>query len=299
MATIYTHKDKNIRKTWFLMLTFFLVIVGVAWSFSYILQSPVILWAAVIFSVVMNVGAYWFSDKVVLKMSGAHPVSVDSHKDLWNILENLSIIAGLPMPRLYIINDEAPNAFATGRNPENAVVAVTTGLLSILDKNELEGVIAHELSHIGNRDMLVMTIVVVLLGFVTLLSDFFLRMTLFGGHRNKEGDGKLQLILIIAGFALAILSPIIAKLIQLAISRKREFLADASGALLTRYPEGLASALEKISGQSASMKRANHATAHLFISNPFGKTGKGKFLNKLFLTHPPTEERIAALRANT
>lgn len=301
MATIYTHKDTNIRKTWFLMLTFFLVVVGVAWSFSYILQSPVILWVAVIFSVVMNVGAYWYSDKVVLKMSGANPVSRDSHKELWNILENLSITAGLPMPRLYIINDDAPNAFATGRNPEHAVVVVTTGLLSILDRNELEGVIAHELSHIGNRDMLMMTVVVVLLGFITLLSDFFLRMTLFGGGRNQRGDGRLQLILIIAGLVLAILSPIIAKLIQLAISRKREFLADASGALLTRYPEGLASALEKISSKPSPMKRANHATAHLFISNPFGdgKAKKGRFLNKLFLTHPPMEERVTALRAHS
>jgi len=280
------------------MLTFFFVVVGVAWSFSYVLQSPVILWVAVIFSLIMNIGAYWYSDKLVLKMSGAHPVSADSHKDLWNILENLSITAGLPMPRLYIITDEAPNAFATGRNPEKAVVAVTTGLLSILDKNELEGVIAHELSHIGNRDMLVMTVVVVLLGFITLLSDFFLRMTLFGGNRNSESGGRAQLILIIAGLTLAILSPLIAKLIQLAISRKREFLADASGVLLTRYPEGLASALEKISQQPAPMKSANHATAHLFISNPFGKSKKRKFLNKLFLTHPPTEDRIAALRVN-
>ena len=302
MATIYTQQDNNIRKTWFLMLVFFFVIVGVAWSFSYILQSPIILWVAVIFSVVMNIGAYWFSDKVVLKMSGATPVSRESHKDLWNILENLSITAGLPMPKLYIINDEAPNAFATGRNPERAVVAVTTGLLSILDKNELEGVIAHELSHIGNRDMLVMTVVVVLLGFVTLLSDFFLRMTLFGGGNRDRGDGRIQIFLIVAGLALAILSPIIAKLIQLAISRKREFLADASGALLTRYPKGLASALEKISKQSTPMKRANHATAHLFISSPFGNTNKkskkGKFLDRLFMTHPPVQERIDALMSN-
>ncbi|NQV93435.1 M48 family metallopeptidase [Candidatus Kaiserbacteria bacterium] len=281
------------------MLTFFLVVVGVAWSFSYILQSPIILWVAVIFSVVMNIGAYWFSDKVVLKMSGAHPVSQDSHKELWNILENLSITAGLPMPKLFIINDESPNAFATGRDPEHAVVAVTTGLLSILDKNELEGVVAHELSHIGNRDMLVMTVVVVLLGFITLLSDFFLRMTLFGGNRDKGGDGRIQMIMVVAGLVLAILSPIIAKLIQLAISRKREFLADASGALLTRYPEGLASALEKISQKSTPMKRANHATAHLFISNPFAGEKKKKFLNKLFMTHPPTEERVAALRAHS
>lgn len=299
MATIYTQQDSNIRKTWFLMVTFFLVVVGVAWSFSYILQSPIILWVAVGFSVVMNIGAYWYSDKIVLKMSGAHPVSQDSHKELWNILENLSITAGLPMPKLFIIDDEAPNAFATGRNPENAVVAVTTGLLSILDRNELEGVVAHELSHIGNRDMLVMTVVVVLLGFITLLSDFFLRMTLFGGNRDKGGDGRIQMIMIVAGLVLAILSPIIAKLIQLAISRKREFLADASGALLTRYPEGLASALEKISQKSTPMKRANHATAHLFISNPFAGEKKKKFLNKLFMTHPPTEERVAALRAHS
>lgn len=297
MATIYTQQDSNIRKTWFLMTTFFLVVVGVAWSFSYLLNSPVILWVAVIFSVLMNIGAYWFSDKIVLKMSGAHPVSQDSHKELWNILENLSITAGLPMPKLYIINDEAPNAFATGRDPEHAVVAVTTGLLSILDKNELEGVVAHELAHIGNRDMLVMTVVVVLLGFITLLSDFFLRMTMFGGNNNsREGDGRMQIILIVAGLVLAILSPIIAKLIQLAISRKREFLADASGALLTRYPEGLASALEKISQTPRPMKRANHATAHLFISNPFAGEKKKKFLNKLFMTHPPTEERVSALR---
>lgn len=297
MATLYTHQDSNTRRTWFLMLTFFLVIVGVAWSFSYILNSPVILWVAVIFSVVMNVGAYWYSDKIVLKMSGAKPVSRDSHRDLWNSVENLSITAGLPMPRLYIIEDSAPNAFATGRNQEHAVVAVTAGLLAILDKNELEGVLAHELSHIGNRDMLLMTVVVVLIGFVTLLSDFFLRMTLFGGGRGDGGgDGRARMIMIVAGLVLAILSPIVAKLIQLAISRKREFLADASGALLTRYPEGLASALEKISAYQAPMKRANHATAHMFISNPFGPTGTKKFMNKLFMTHPPTEERIRALR---
>jgi heat shock protein HtpX len=300
MATLYTQQDSNTRRTWFLMLTFFLVIVGVAWSFSYILNSPVILWVAVIFSVLMNIGAYWYSDKIVLSMSGAKPVSRESHRELWNSLENLSITAGLPMPKLYIIDDLAPNAFATGRNPEHAVVAVTTGLLMMLDKTELEGVLAHELSHIGNRDMLLMTVVVVLLGFVTLLSDFFLRMSLYGGggRGDNGGDGRAKLILIIAGFVLAILSPIIAKLIQLAISRKREFLADASGALLTRYPEGLASALEKISSYQIPMKRANHATAHLFIANPFGATGTKQFLNKLFMTHPPTEERVKALRLN-
>jgi heat shock protein HtpX len=196
------------------------------------------------------------------------------------------------MPKLYIINDSVPNAFATGRDKKHAVVAVTTGLMNILDKSEMEGVIAHELSHIGNRDMLVSTVVVVLVGFITLLSDMFLRSQLFGGGGDRDrGDGRVQGILMIVGIVLMILSPIIATLIQLSISRKREYLADASGALLTRYPEGLASALEKIHANSGKMRRANHATAHLFISNPFGDKIRG-----LFATHPPVEKRIELLR---
>jgi heat shock protein HtpX len=217
------------------------------------------------------------------------------------VTENLAITAGLPMPKLFVINDPAPNAFATGRDEKHAVVAVTTGLLSMMDRTELEGVIAHELSHIKNRDMLVMTITVVLLGFITLLADLFLRMSFYGGsnRNNNNGGGNIGAILIVAGFVLAILSPIVAQLIQLAISRKREFLADASGALLTRYPEGLASALEKIGGYAAPMRNANHATAHLFIGNPFGAHHAGKFLNKLFMTHPPVEERVSILRQMT
>ncbi len=292
---IYKHQSSNIFKTWFLMAAFFVVIIALGWAFSYVYNDQVIMYFAVIFSVLMNIGAYWWSDKLVLKMYRAVPVARDEHRDLWNVVENLSITAGLPMPKLYIIEDASPNAFATGRNKEHAVVAVTTGLLAILDRTELEGVIAHELAHIGNRDMLLSTIVVVLVGFVTLLSDMFLRMSIFGGRRNNDKEGAGQ-IMAVVGIVLAILSPIVALIMQLAISRKREFLADASGALLTRYPEGLANALEKISSASAQrpMARANNATAHLFISNPFG--GSGRALSKLFMTHPPVEERVAILR---
>lgn len=295
MASIYTHQEQNTRKTWFLMTTFFIVVIGLGWAFSAILGNSAILYGAVIFSILMNVGSYWYSDKLVLRMSGATPADERQYQDLHNILENLAITAGLPKPKLYIMNDPAPNAFATGRNKEHAVVAVTTGLLAMLDRTELEGVLAHELSHIGNRDMLVSTIAVTLVGFVTLLSDFFLRWSLFGGGGDNR-DGRIQLILTIAGIVLALLAPLIATLIQLAVSRKREFLADSSGALLTRYPEGLASALEKISGYSQPMRRANHATAHLFLSNPFGAQARTGMLNKLFMTHPPTEERVRALR---
>jgi heat shock protein HtpX len=293
---IYANQNTNIRRTWFLMLVFVLVIIGIGWSFSYIYNNQSILYFAVFFSVGMNILSYWHSDKIVLKMSGAQAAKTDTHRELWNIVENLSITAGLPMPKLYIINDSAPNAFATGRNKEHAAVAVTTGLLSILDRTELEGVIAHELSHIGNRDILLQTVVVVLVGFVTLLSDFFLRMTFFGGGRGSDRDGRAQMILMLLGIALAVLSPIIAMIIQLAISRKREFLADASGAMLTRYPEGLASALEKIAEAPQELRRANHATAHLYIANPFKGRHTAGFMAKLFMTHPPVAERIRILR---
>ena len=278
------------------MSLFFIAVIFIGWAFSYILDNPGILVFAVIFSIFMNIFSYWYSDKIVLRMSGARQISKNEHRDLWNIVENLSITAGLPMPKVYIIADRAPNAFATGRDPKHSAVAVTSGLLEILNRTELEGVIAHELSHIGNRDILISTIVVVLVGFVTLLSDFFLRWSFWGGGSNDSRDGRIQLIMMIAGIALAVLAPIVATLIQLAISRKREFLADASGALLTRYPEGLASALEKISASGIQMKRANHATAHLYIANPFFGRKAAGFLGKLFLTHPPIEERVRVLR---
>ncbi|MEK7505758.1 MAG: M48 family metallopeptidase, partial [Patescibacteria group bacterium] len=235
------------------------------------------------------------SDKLVMATTGAKLMPDEGqYKEVHNIVENLSITAGLPKPKLYFINDPAPNAFATGRNKEHAAIAVTTGLLSMMDRSELEGVLAHELSHIGNKDMLLMTVAVVLVGFVTLLSDFFLR---FSMHGSGDRDNRAGAVLMVAGIVLAILSPFIATLIQLAISRKREFLADASGALLTRYPEGLASALQKINSYGRPMVRANHATAHLFIGNPFGggDSQKVSFLNKIFMTHPPVAERVNAL----
>ena len=288
---LYTHQDSNIWKTWVLMTLFFSLIIALGWAISLFYNDVTILYIAVFVAIFANIFSYWFSDKIVLRIHKAKPVTREEYFNLWNATENLSITAGLPMPRLFIVEDSAPNAFATGRNKEHAVVCVTTGLLQILDKNELEGVIAHELSHIGNRDMLLSTVVVVMAGFVALLSDLFLRSQVWGSGRSRNNNAGAFLLLI--GLILAILTPLAATLIRLAISRKREFLADASGALLTRYPEGLASALKKISLTSIPMRSANNATAHLFIANPFGAKVSG--FHKLFMTHPPVEERIRAL----
>jgi len=270
---------------------FLIFVIAVGWLLAQVYGNSFILYAAVGFSLVMNVTAYWFSDKIALSSVRAKPADEKEYLELHRILENLSITAGLPKPKLYIIEDPAPNAFATGRNPKHAVVGVTTGLLATLDRSELEGVIAHELSHIGNRDILVMTVAVVLAGVIAVLADIFLRISFFGGNNS---DNKNPLLLV-AGIAAIILAPIAAQLIQLAVSRRREFLADASGALLTRYPDALASALQKISSYGAPMQKANHATAHLFISNPFGTHEAGKFIAKIFSTHPSVEERVAAL----
>ena len=246
MATLYTHKSANVRKTWLLMAAFFGVVIAVGWLFSQIYGNPGILYIAVVFSILMNVISYWFSDKIVLALHRAKPVDLKSQPELYRILENLSITAGLPMPRFCIIEDLAPNAFATGRNPQHAVVVVTTGLLKLLERSELEGVLAHELSHIGNRDMLVSTVAVVLVGFISILSDMFMRSMWFGGMGSRDDNGRRSGgVLILIGIALSILAPIIASLIHLAISRRREFLADASGALLTRYPDGLRPRLKK------------------------------------------------------
>ncbi|MEK9168579.1 MAG: M48 family metallopeptidase [Patescibacteria group bacterium] len=295
--TLYDQKGSNIRKTWFLFTTFLIVVIAIGWLFSRVYGNPSILYFAVIFSVLMNVIAYWYSDKIVLKMAKAVPVEKKDSPELYNIVENLCITAGLPMPKIYLIRESQPNAFVTGRNSKHAVVAVTEGLLEKLNRSELEGVIAHELSHIGNRDMLLSTVIVVLVGFISILSDMFLRSMFFGGRRdNREGGGQAQAVLMIVGIVLAILAPIAAILIQMAVSRKREFLADASGALLTRYPEGLASALQKISGDLTPMRVANNTTAHLWLDDPFKGKKKTSWLHKLFMTHPPTEKRIAALR---
>jgi heat shock protein HtpX len=294
MATLYTHKDSNVAKTWLLMTVFFAVVIGLGWFFSYYYGNPNILIGFAAFSIIMNIGAYWFSDSVVISLSGAKATTKAEFPDLYNIVENLSITAGLPAPKIYVITDPSPNAFATGRDAKHAALAVTTGLLSIMNRVELEGVIAHELSHVGNRDMLVSTVAVVLAGFVSIIADVFLRSQLFGfrGRDDREGGGN---ILMIVGIVFAILAPIASTLIQLAISRKREYLADASGALLTRYPEGLASALKKIGEYGTPMRRQSTAIAHLYIANPQGSGKFAKAVGTLFSTHPPIASRISAL----
>ncbi len=298
MPSIYTQADSNTRKTWFLITFFLVFVIAVGWLFSQALGSDLILYVAVFLSIAMSIGSYWYSDKLVLSMAKATPVNVNDNPELYHIVENLCITAGLPVPKIYITADMQPNAFATGRDKNHAVVCVTQGLLQRLDKTELQGVIAHELSHIGNKDMLLSTVVVVLAGVVALLANFFLRISFFGGGRrgnSRNNDGAA--ILMIAALVAAVLAPLAATLIKLAISRKRESLADADGALLTRYPEGLASALEKIAQDPTPMRTANTATSHLYIESPFKEdSGKGSWFVKLFSTHPPIEERIKALR---
>ncbi len=294
MATIYTHQGENIRKTWMLMGFFLVGVVAIGYALSWYLGDTSILYIALGFALLMNVGSYWFSDKLVLHMTNAKPVTLQEAPELYRIVENLSIATGLPMPKVYLINDPAPNAFATGRNPEHAVVAATTGLLERLDRNEIEGVMAHEMAHIGNRDMLVMTVAVVLAGCVAMVADMLARTMLLQSGDNRDRHPAF-LILGVVGI---ILAPIAAQMIQLAISRKREFLADATAALITRYPEGLASALEKIALHGEPVRSASHATAHLFIADPLAvsKKGIGSKLGSLFATHPPVENRIQILR---
>lgn len=297
MATLYNIADSNVRKTW-LLITFFLVfVIVIGWLFSRIFNSSLILYIAVIFSVGTSVSSFWFSDKIVLATTGAVPIEKKDNPELYRIVENLCITAGIPVPKIYILNEAQPNAFATGRDYNHAVIAVTKGLLGKLEKNEIEGVIAHELSHIKNKDMFLMTAVVVLVGVIAVITDFFLRISFWGGmRRSDDNNSNGNAVLMVLGIVAAILAPIVATIIQLSISRKREFLADASGALLTRYPEGLASALEKIASDNSQLRTANSSNAHLFIESPFrGKETKSWF-NKLFMTHPPVEERIANLR---
>lgn len=297
-ALLYDQRDKNKFRTFVLIAVFLVFIIILGFIFSQALDNPFIVYFAVVFSVVMSFGSYWYSDKITLAISGAHEVKREENPTLYNTVENLCIGAGLPVPRIYIISDSAPNAFATGRDPQHAVVCVTSGLLNKLDKPELEGVIAHELSHVGNYDIRIMTIVVVLVGIVALMSDFFLRWSWFGGRSRDNDSGNAGAALFLIGIVLALLSPIFATLMQLSISRKREFLADADGALLTRYPEGLASALEKISADPEPLEAANKATAHLYIVTPL-KEHKGSargWFSSLWETHPPIEERIARLR---
>jgi len=290
---MYSQIDANKRKTWLLIVLFTIVIVGLGWVLGEaggIGNGGIVL--AVMLATVMNLIAYFKGDSVALATAGAKQIKKADNPKLYRMVENLSITAGIPMPKVYVMNDPSANAFAAGRDPEHASVAVTTGLLNIMEDNELEGVLAHELSHIKNYDIRVMTIVIVLVGVVMLLSDILLRMA-FRGNGNR--DNRAALVMIVIGVVLAILSPIFAELIKLAVSRSREYLADASGALLTRYPEGLASALEKIAKHDRPLKRANHATAHLFLANPFDPHVAKKF-ESMFSTHPPIEDRIAKLR---
>ncbi len=292
--SLYAEKDSNIRKTWLLFTLFFVAIIALGWVFSKIYGNPGILVIAVLFSSITSFVSYWYSDKIVLSISRAKEVNHEEYRELYHVVENLSIASGLPMPKVYLIDELSPNALATGRDPKHAVVAVTKGLLEKLDKSELEGVLAHEMSHIGNRDILLSTVAVVLVGFVALLSDFFMRSMFFGGlgGGRDRGRGEGGGILMLLGIVLAILAPIAVILIQLAISRNREFLADASGALLTRYPEGLARALEKIAKDPTPLRVANKATNHLWLTAP--KIGKS--IGGLFMTHPPIEERVRRLR---
>ena len=299
MASLYTHQESNIRKTWGLFTVFLILIIGIGWVFSQLYRDSSILYFAVGFSIVMNVASYWFSDKIALSMARAKQIEKKDNPYLYNMAENLCITAGLPMPRVYISPERQINAFATGRNPKHAAIVVTVGALEKLQNEELEGVLAHELSHVGNRDILVSTVAVVLAGFISILGDFFMRSMWFGGMGGRGNDNRQgSNVFAIVGIAFAILAPIAAMLMQLAISRRRESLADASGALLTRYPEGLARALEKIGADKMPMARAAHdSTAHLWIANPFkGRLGG---LHKLFMTHPPIEERVKALRGMT
>ncbi|OGH09873.1 MAG: zinc metalloprotease HtpX [Candidatus Levybacteria bacterium RBG_16_35_6] len=295
---IYQAISANKNKTWLIMFLFVVFITTVVYVFSKALGYGLpLVGLALIFAGLTSFGSFYYSDKLVLATANAKPIKKDDNPELFRIVENLSIGEGLPMPKIYIMNEPSPNAFATGRDPNHAVVCVTTGLLERLDKIELEGVIAHELSHVKNYDTRLMGIVTILVGFIAIAANFFMRSLWFGGDRRERGGGNIQMIFLLIGIMFAILSPIIATLIQLAVSRKREYLADASGSLLTRYPEGLASALEKISSDKRPVRSASNANAHLFIINPLrGKDAKAWF-SSLFDTHPPVADRIKILRS--
>jgi heat shock protein HtpX len=292
MATLYTQKDANIRKTWVLMTGFFIMVIAIGWGVSFYFDNQAILYISILLAVVMNIASYWWSDKLVVAMTRAQPADENEYRELHRIVENLAISAGLPKPTVYIVNDPAPNAFATGRDPKHAAVAATTGILDIMTDTELEGVFAHELGHIKNYDIRVSMIAFALVGVVSLLCDFFLRISFWGGGMGDDSDEGGSNIMMLLAIVALVLAPVVATLMQLAISRKREYLADATGALTTRYPEGLARALEKIQAGGSTMRKQNTSTAHFFIANPL----KRKSLSSLLSTHPPIEERIKILR---
>ena len=293
---IYEQIAKNKRNSVILCILFIVFVAAIGWVFGQVSSmgnGGVVL--AVVIALVWTFGSYYWSDQIVLAMSGARPLEKEEFPHLFHAVEGLAIAGGIPVPKVYVIEDSAPNAFATGRNPAHAVVCVTTGLLQKMDRLELEGVIAHELSHIGNYDILLGSLVVVMVGVVTLLSDWIMRSYFWGGRRRRdnEGGGQAAIILMVVGMILALLAPLIAQLVRLAISRKREFLADASGAMLTRYQKGLADALRKLDADPDPLEAANKATAHMYIVNPLKEYGG--MVNRLFSTNPPIEERIRAL----
>ncbi len=300
--THYQLVAANKRKSWivvilftaFIALSSYIITVGFGYDLSFV-------GIALILSGAMSFASYWWSDKIILGLSGAHEASREKYFDFYTVAENLAMSQRLPKPKLYVIEDTAMNAFATGRDPEHAVICVTTGILSRLNRSELEGVLAHELAHIENYDMRLMSIVTILVGLIALLSDWVLRISMFGGGKRRDNEnGQLGMILFVVGIVMALFSPLIAQLIQLAISRRREFLADASSAAMTKNPEGLAKALEKISQDTEPLEAANKATAHLYFADPLrnlgGKGGVGWFAG-LFQTHPPVAERLKALRS--
>ncbi|MFH1107060.1 MAG: M48 family metallopeptidase [Candidatus Micrarchaeota archaeon] len=293
MASFWSEMAGNRTRTWLLFAFFFALLFAVAYFFGWYtgMGSFGIAFAAIV-AVLLTVGGYYYSDKIVLATTGARPANKQEHQYLVNVVEGLSLAAGIPQPRIYVIDDDSINAFATGRDPQHAVVCVTTGALKKLNREQLEGVVAHEISHVKNEDIKVMMLAAVFAGCIIILSDMLIRVRLFGGGGNDRG-GRGGAIFMVVGFLLVILAPIFAQVIRLAVSRSREYLADASGAQLTRYPEGLASALDRISKDAAPMRNASNATAHLFISNPF----KAKMMGSLFSTHPPLDDRIKRLRA--
>jgi len=296
---MYKQIDSNKRKSFLLISLFIIIIIGLGWLFGYLTgYFYEFLGAAIIVSLLMTLFGYFSGDKIALASAGAKgPIKKADNAYVFRMVENLCITAGMQMPKIYIINDPAPNAFATGRKPELASIALTTGIIDMLENEELEGVIAHELSHVKNYDIRLMMLVVILVGTVALMANWFLRFSFFGRRGKSKSSGQLSAILAIAGIILALISPLIAGVIKLAVSRKREYLADASGALLTRYPDGLANALEKISTYNRPMLRANNATAHLFFVNPHFHTKK--FMSKFFSTHPPIKDRIGKLKGMT
>lgn len=298
MKTYYDLVSANKARSGVVIACFIAFITAATYLISYTLGFDLsAVGIALIVSGALSFISYYYSDKIILSISGAVPANKRDHFDFYTVAENLSRPAGIPMPKLYVLNDPAMNAFATGRDPQHAVVCATTGLLSKLNRTEIEGVVAHEMSHIKNYDTRLMSIVTILVGLIALLSDVLLR-TNIRGKSDRDNSGNIGAILMIAGFVLALLSPIIAQLIQLAISRRREFLADATGASITKYPEGLASALEKLSASTTPLHQANKATAHLFIVNPLkNRKNSSQWFINLFNTHPPLTERIKALRS--